>query len=113
VLGIVAAAAAVFSGLTPAAYAARAGQRPTDAQWDHVARCESGGDWHLNTGNGYYGGLQVSTRTWTSFGGRRYARRPDLASRSEQIDVANRIFAADGWSPWPTCAPNRRHVHPS
>jgi hypothetical protein len=103
VLGIVA-AAAVVSVFTPAA--AYAAQRPTDAQWDHVARCESGGNWHLNTGNGYYGGLQVSARTWASFGGHRYARRPDLASRSEQIDVANRIYAADGWGPWPTCAPS-------
>jgi hypothetical protein len=94
----------VLTVLTPAA--AHAAQSATDAQWDHVARCESGGDWHLNTGNGYYGGLQVSARTWASFGGHRYARRADLASRSEQIDVANRIYAADGWSPWPTCAPS-------
>ena len=85
---------------------AHAGPRATGAQWDHVAQCESGGNWHLNTGNGYYGGLQVSASTWSSFGGHRYAPRADLASRAEQIDVANRIFAADGWGPWPTCSPH-------
>jgi hypothetical protein len=61
----------------------------------------------MNTGNGFYGGLQVSAQTWRSFGGRRYAPRADLTSRSNQIDVGNRIFAADGWRPWPTCAPNK------
>jgi hypothetical protein len=89
--------------LTPtAAHAAHA----TRAQWNHVARCESGGNWHLNTGNGYYGGLQISVPTWASYGGRRYARRADLASRSKQIHVANRIYAASGWKPWRACAPN-------
>ncbi|HVV74910.1 MAG TPA: transglycosylase family protein [Mycobacteriales bacterium] len=92
--------------LTPAA--ARAAQGATRAQWNHVARCESGGNWHLNTGNGDYGGLQMSASTWASFGGRRYARRADLASRSKQIDVANRIFAADGWRPWRACAPDAK-----
>jgi hypothetical protein len=106
VLGIAGAIAAVLSVSTPAV--ARAAQGATRAQWNHVARCESGGHWHLNTGNGYYGGLQISKRTWVSFGGHRYARRPDLASRSKQIDVADRIFAADGWKPWRACAPNAK-----
>jgi hypothetical protein len=103
VLGIFCLAAAVLGAATPAG--AHAAHGATRAQWNHVARCESGGNWHLNTGNGYYGGLQMSSRTWASFGGHRYARRADLASRSNQIDVANRIFAADGWRPWRACAP--------
>ena len=85
---------------------AYAGPRASDAQWEQVARCESGGNWHLNTGNGYYGGLQVSSSTWSSYGGHQYASRADLASRAEQIDVGNRIYAADGWAPWPTCGPS-------
>lgn len=97
------AAATVVSVLTPAG--AHAAQHATRAQWDQVAHCESGGNWHLNTGNGYYGGLQMSPKTWASYGGHRYARRADLASRSKQIRVANRIHAADGWRPWRTCAP--------
>ena len=91
--------------------AASTARTATAAQWGHVARCESGGNWHLNTGNGFYGGLQVSAPTWRSFGGHRYARRADLASRAEQIDIGNRIFAADGWGPWPTCAPTNTHRH--
>ncbi len=106
VLGILCVTATIVSLLTPTA--ANAAQHATGAQWNHVARCESGGNWHLNTGNGYYGGLQISAQTWASFGGHHYARRADLASRSKQIDVANRIYAADGWKPWRACAPSAR-----
>jgi hypothetical protein len=89
---------------TPAS--AHGSREATAAQWGHVARCESGGNWHLNTGNGFFGGLQVSARTWSSYGGHHFAHRADLASRAEQIEVGNRIFAANGWRPWPTCAPH-------
>jgi hypothetical protein len=71
--------------------------------WDAVARCESGGNWHINTGNGFYGGLQFDYGTWLSNGGGAYASRADLASREQQIDIANRVFAARGRSPWPVC----------
>jgi len=71
--------------------------------WDAVARCESGGNWHINTGNGFYGGLQFDYGTWQSNGGGAYASRADLASREQQIDIANRVFAARGRSPWPVC----------
>src|SRR5579884_3085881 len=57
----------------------------TESQWDNVAKCESGGNWHINTGNGYYGGLQFAQSTWVSFHGQQYAARADLASKSEQI----------------------------
>ncbi len=75
-----------------------------DAVWDRLAQCESGGNWSINTGNGYYGGLQFSLGTWRQYGGTRYAARPDLASREAQITVAERLRAARGYSPWPACA---------
>ncbi len=73
------------------------------AMWDRIARCESGGNWHINTGNGYYGGLQFARASWNSNGGRDFAAYPHQASRAEQITVANRYYAKAGTSPW-TCA---------
>ncbi len=70
------------------------------AMWDRIAQCESGGRWHINTGNGYYGGLQFSYSTWLSVGGADFAPRADLASREEQITVANRLYAQRGLQPW-------------
>ncbi|WP_408898252.1 ubiquitin-like domain-containing protein [Nocardioides sp. R1-1] len=70
--------------------------------WDRLAQCESGGNWHINTGNGYYGGLQFNLGTWRSNGGTGY---PHQASREEQIRVATRLRdAAGGYGPWPGCA---------
>jgi hypothetical protein len=68
--------------------------------WDRVAQCESGGNWSINTGNGYYGGLQFSYSTWLAYGGADFASRADLASRAEQITVANRVYADNGLSQW-------------
>ncbi len=70
------------------------------AMWDKVAQCESGGNWHINTGNGYYGGLQFASATWLGHGGGQFAPRADLASREQQITVANRIYATSGLSQW-------------
>jgi uncharacterized protein YabE (DUF348 family) len=70
------------------------------AMWDKVAQCESGGNWHINTGNGYYGGLQFSYSTWLGAGGGEFAQRADLASREQQITVANRLYATSGLSQW-------------
>jgi uncharacterized protein YabE (DUF348 family) len=81
-------------------------QRPlanNGLNWDAVAQCESGGNWHINTGNGFYGGLQFDYSTWLSNGGGAYAPRADLASREEQIAVATRLYNARGSSPWPVC----------
>ena len=75
-----------------------------DAVWDLLAQCESGGNWAINTGNGYYGGLQFSIGTWAGYGGTAYAARPDLATRVEQIAVGERLRAARGYAPWPACA---------
>ena len=69
--------------------------------WDGVAQCESGGDWSINTGNGYYGGLQFNLGTWQSYGG---SGRPDQNSREQQIAVAERVAAAEGgYGAWPVC----------
>ncbi|MBV7695262.1 transglycosylase family protein [Streptomyces sp. TRM70350] len=75
--------------------------------WGCVAQCESGGRWNLNTGNGYYGGLQFSQPTWKAFGGLKYAPRADLATREQQIAVAREVVAVQGWQAWPVCA--KRH----
>jgi LysM repeat protein len=72
-------------------------------QWDGVAACESSGNWTINTGNGYYGGLQFSRSTWAAYGGLAYAPRPDLASREAQIAVAERTLNGQGVGAWPTC----------
>jgi len=74
--------------------------------WDGVAACESGGNWAINTGNGYYGGLQFDLGTWAANGGTAYASRPDLASREQQIAVATKLYNARGSSPWPVCGAN-------
>ncbi|MFC6703794.1 resuscitation-promoting factor [Flexivirga alba] len=70
------------------------------AMWDRIAQCESGGNWSINTGNGYYGGLQFDIGTWLSAGGGSYAPRADLASRAEQITIANHVYASRGLGPW-------------
>ena len=71
--------------------------------WDQLAQCESGGNWAINTGNGYYGGLQFNLGTWEAYGGLEFAERPDLATREQQIIVAERLHAARGFQPWPAC----------
>jgi uncharacterized protein YabE (DUF348 family) len=73
-------------------------------KWNKIARCESGGRWHINTGNGYYGGLQFNLATWRSAGGSRFAKYPHRATKREQIHVANRLHAKRGFSPW-SCRP--------
>ena len=71
--------------------------------WDAVAQCESSGNWAINTGNGYYGGLQFSQSTWAAFGGTEYAPRADLATKAQQIAVAERTLDAQGPGAWPSC----------
>ena len=72
--------------------------------WDAVAQCESGGNWSINTGNGYYGGLQFSASTWRAYGGTQYAANAHQASKAEQITVAQRTLASQGPGAWPTCS---------
>ncbi|MDQ0747421.1 LysM repeat protein [Streptomyces africanus] len=72
--------------------------------WDRIAQCESGGNWHINTGNGYHGGLQFAPSTWRAYGGTAYAPTADRASKSQQIAVATKVQRAQGWGAWPTCS---------
>ncbi|WP_433554242.1 transglycosylase family protein [Micromonospora zamorensis] len=93
-VGAVTGAVALFGPAAPAQAA---------VNWDAIAKCESGGNWKINTGNGYYGGLQFSQGTWAGYGGKKYAARADLASRGEQIAVAEKVLDGQGIGAWPTC----------
>ena len=95
----IAGAATVVAGIGAASSASAAG-----SVWDRVAACESGGNWSINTGNGYYGGLQFSSSTWRAYGGGQYASRADLATKSEQISVAQRVLSSQGPGAWPVCS---------
>lgn len=72
--------------------------------WDCVADCESGGRWAVNTGNGFYGGLQFWQQTWEEHGGLAFAPRADLATREQQIRVGEELLGSQGWEAWPVCA---------
>jgi len=74
------------------------------AAWDALSACESGGNWAINTGNGFYGGVQFDQNTWERHGGLRYAPRADLATREEQIAIAEVTRAVQGWGAWPVCS---------
>lgn len=74
------------------------------ATWNKVAACESSGNWSVNTGNGYYGGLQFTQSTWEAYGGTRYAPRADLATRDQQIAVAEKVLDGQGPGAWPVCS---------
>jgi resuscitation-promoting factor RpfA len=75
----------------------------SSVNWDAVAQCESGGNWSINTGNGYYGGLQFSRSTWKAYGGTKYASTANKASKSEQIRIAEKVRAGQGIGAWPVC----------
>lgn len=74
------------------------------AVWDQLAQCESSGNWSMNSGNGYSGGLQFYQGTWVAYGGTQYATYAYQASREAQIAVAERVLASQGWNAWPGCA---------
>ena len=95
---VVAAAAAAVALTASPAHAA------TGNVWDAVAKCESGGNWSINTGNGYYGGLQFNHSTWLAYGGGSYASNANQATKSEQITVAKRTLAVQGPGAWPVCS---------
>lgn len=99
--------AAVRAALgTPAEQPARAtaAVRRARSVWDDIAMCESSGDWHINTGNSFYGGLQFWQPTWELFGGLKYAKRADLATPDQQIAVAEAVLRVQGWGAWPACS---------
>lgn len=93
-----ASAAAALALSTPEASAAPV------STWDAVAACESSGNWHINTGNGFYGGLQFTASTWAAYGGLAYAPRADLATKREQILVAEKVLKGQGPGAWPVCS---------
>ncbi|MGA5823109.1 transglycosylase family protein [Kitasatospora sp. NPDC094028] len=100
----------------PAAHAAPPGSDGTGPgggpyDWEGVAACESSGNWHVNSGNGYFGGLQFDNPTWREHGGLAFAPRADLASREEQITVAQRLAGQRGLSPWPVCGARATRDH--
>jgi len=94
--------AALVIGMALGAFTLSAGTASADSgvNWDAVAKCESGGNWAINTGNGYYGGLQFSPATWKSNGG---SGMPHQASRDEQIRIAENVLRTQGIGAWPTC----------
>ncbi len=91
---------AALAGITTAG----AAQAASGSTWDAVAQCESGGNWSINTGNGYYGGLQFAQGTWEGHGGTQYAPRADLATRAQQIAIAEKVLATQGPGAWPVCS---------
>ncbi|WP_328582269.1 transglycosylase family protein [Streptomyces sp. NBC_00370] len=102
---------ATLAGVTGAAIAvpllgATSASAASTSEWDQVASCESGGNWSINTGNGYYGGLQFSSSTWAAYGGTAYASSADQASKSQQIAVAEKVLASQGKGAWPSCGVN-------
>ncbi|KES03630.1 transglycosylase [Streptomyces toyocaensis] len=103
--------AIAIAGVTGAAVAAplmAAGNASaaTASEWDAVAQCESGGNWSINTGNGYYGGLQFSASTWAGYGGTQYAATADQATKAQQIEIAEKVLAGQGKGAWPVCGKN-------
>jgi hypothetical protein len=105
-VGVAAAAVSapvVMAGVASAAPSATASPQ-SNSTWDRLAKCESTNNWDADTGNGFKGGLQFTQSTWKAFGGRKYASSPDEASREEQIAVAKKVQAEQGWDAWPTCS---------
>ncbi|MFK8845786.1 transglycosylase family protein [Streptomyces sp. Ac-502] len=98
------AGAALVAPLALMAATAGPAQAADGGVWDRIARCESSGNWHINTGNGFSGGLQFTHSTWRAYGGTAYAPTAAGASRAQQIAVASRVQASQGWGAWPTCA---------
>jgi len=87
-----------------AAEAASAPAVPMGSVWDSLAQCESGGNWSINSGNGFSGGVQFTNATWMAMGGGAYAPEAWQASREQQIAIAQRTLASSGWGNWPACS---------
>ncbi|MEV5838915.1 transglycosylase family protein [Nocardia sp. NPDC052112] len=90
-------------GTAGVALAGNASAAP-DQDWDRLAQCEAGGNWGINTGNGFQGGLQFSPSTWNAHGGGEYAATANQATREQQIAVAEKVLASQGWGAWPSCS---------
>ncbi|MER6220599.1 transglycosylase family protein [Streptomyces sp900105755] len=92
------------AGLALPLAAASSADAASVSTWDRVAACESSGDWGIDTGNGFYGGLQFTQSTWEAYGGTRYAPRADLATKDQQIAVAEKVLDGQGPGAWPVCS---------
>ncbi|WP_276611578.1 transglycosylase family protein [Cryptosporangium phraense] len=90
-----------LAGITPLVVGATPAN--ADVNWDAIAQCESGGNWNINTGNGFKGGLQFTSSTWRAHGGHQFATSANNATRLEQITVARRVLRSQGIGAWPTC----------
>lgn len=90
-------------GAGAAAFAPSATAAPI-SDWERLAQCESGGDWHINTGNGFYGGLQFTAQTWQGYGGGEFAPMAHQATKDQQIWIAEKVLAGQGWGAWPACS---------
>jgi hypothetical protein len=97
------AGAVALSGVLVGGAVTSSADAATTKTWERLANCESGKRWHINTGNGYFGGLQFSPSTWAAFGGLAYAPRADLATKAQQIEIAEKVLLVQGPGAWPTC----------
>lgn len=97
-------AVAAAAVATTAVVAVPAAQAAPNSDWDRLAQCESGGNWAINTGNGFHGGLQFHPQTWAGFGGKQFAPTAAQATREQQIAIAERVLETQGWGAWPACS---------
>lgn len=95
------AAALAIGGAVAATMSMPAANAVDGATWDALAQCESGGNWSINTGNGFYGGLQFTQQSWNGVG---MSGSPATASRAQQIEAGERLLAIQGWGAWPACS---------
>ncbi|WP_068266207.1 transglycosylase family protein [Janibacter limosus] len=102
IAGVAVAGASVALGSMATAQSASASTNSN--VWDAVAACESGGNWSINTGNGFYGGLQFTTQTWQGFGGGKYASNANQATKAQQIEIAQKVLQTQGPGAWPVCS---------
>lgn len=104
IAGVAVAGASVAVGSMATAQSASASTGASSSVWDRVAACESGGNWSISTGNGFYGGLQFTSQTWQGFGGGKYAASANQASKSQQIEIAQKVLQVQGPGAWPVCS---------
>lgn len=97
------AASSMALSATAVAFAPAAEAAPL-SDWDRLAQCESSGNWAINTGNGFYGGVQFTRSTWLAYGGGKYAPYAHQATRLQQIEIAEKVLAGQGWGAWPACS---------
>ena len=101
---VAAATATLATAVAAPVLMAAPAEAASDTTWNRLAECESSKNWDINTGNGYYGGLQFSGDTWDAYGGDHWADRADQATRAEQVHMAEKVLDGQGWGAWPACS---------